>query len=521
MAILSQTTLTHGGCLQDWGASLPNGSCAPDIESALAIASNYQIGMALLPDRTVRTWGTSQILTVPASATNVVSIASGQYHCVVAKADGNVVCWGTDGSGQSTVPPAATNVVSVAAGEKLSVALRSDGTVVAWGEWYTGSGPVSLDGVTNHVRAISAGGNHITVLKDDGTVECYGANQAGQCNTPEGLSDVIAVSGGLAHSLALRADGTVVKWGNLPEFPSTPPAGFVAIDGGHTHALGLRTNGTVVAWGTMPSSQMVPAIQGVVKAVAAGDNYSLVLKQSCIAPVLTPPTASPAIICEGATVTLTQSVSGESGPYAYQWAYNGTPIDGATSATLQIASAANNDVYTCIVTNACGATSEASITIKTGVAPNKAFARPAGTSYKIQISEIGTNLTFQSVGTGSQSATINFDSGNIYYLPAAGNNSAETFTYTVSNGQCAATGNITISVEDATGGEARHIEFTAGILTIRFSGMPGVSYSVQKAPDASFSSYKTVLTTNTPASGEFIYSETSQASGSAYYRLMH
>src|SRR5512140_3525956 len=49
-----------------------------------------------------------------------------------------------------------------------------------------------------------------------GTVVAWGDNRAGQTNVPPGLSDVIAVSGGVFHSLALKNNGTVVAWGCSP-----------------------------------------------------------------------------------------------------------------------------------------------------------------------------------------------------------------------------------------------------------------------------------------------------------------
>ena len=41
----------------------------------------------------------------------------------------------------------------------------------------------------------------------------WGDNDYGQCNVPAGLSGVVAVAAGAYHSLALKADGTVVAWG--------------------------------------------------------------------------------------------------------------------------------------------------------------------------------------------------------------------------------------------------------------------------------------------------------------------
>lgn len=63
---------------------------------------------------------------------------------------------------------------------------------------------------------------------------------------------MVAVAGGADHSLALRADGTVIAWGNNVSGQTTVPAtatGVVAVAGGGFHSLALRGNGTVSAWG--------------------------------------------------------------------------------------------------------------------------------------------------------------------------------------------------------------------------------------------------------------------------------
>ena len=50
------------------------------------------------------------------------------------------------------------------------------------------------------------------------TVVAWGANTSGESNVPAGLTNAIAVAGGAAHSLALKADGTLIAWGeDLPQ----------------------------------------------------------------------------------------------------------------------------------------------------------------------------------------------------------------------------------------------------------------------------------------------------------------
>src|SRR2546423_12183843 len=45
-------------------------------------------------------------------------------------------------------------------------------------------------------------------------VAAWGSNSYGQTNVPPGLTNVVSIAGGAYHSLALKADGTVVGWGS-------------------------------------------------------------------------------------------------------------------------------------------------------------------------------------------------------------------------------------------------------------------------------------------------------------------
>jgi alpha-tubulin suppressor-like RCC1 family protein len=51
------------------------------------------------------------------------------------------------------------------------------------------------------------------VLRADGTVLGWGLDIYGQATSPPGLSNVVAIACGSAHSVALKADGSVVAWG--------------------------------------------------------------------------------------------------------------------------------------------------------------------------------------------------------------------------------------------------------------------------------------------------------------------
>ena len=138
---------------------------------------------------------------------------------------------------------------------------------------------VSLS-ATNAI-GVAAGAWHTLALRADGGVLAWGENYDGQCDVPADLVNAVAVAAGGYHSLALRADRTVVAWGANSSGQATPPAGLSnikAVAAGSWHSLALRSNGTVVGWGDDSLGQTdVPAGLANVVAIAAGGNHSLAL----------------------------------------------------------------------------------------------------------------------------------------------------------------------------------------------------------------------------------------------------
>jgi alpha-tubulin suppressor-like RCC1 family protein len=108
-----------------------------------------------------------------------------------------------------------------------------------------------------------------------------GQNLSGQTNVPTNATNVVSIAAGSRHSLALRRDGTVVLWGNLPPFAppfATVPADAtnvvaLALGPGAQHSLFLRSDGTVEDWGNPyygNSLTNIPPMARNVVAVAAG-----------------------------------------------------------------------------------------------------------------------------------------------------------------------------------------------------------------------------------------------------------
>jgi hypothetical protein len=125
-------------------------------------------------------------------------------------------------------------------------------------------------------------------------VVAWGDNSLGQTKVPEGLSNVVAIAGGIYHSLALRADGTIVAGVEGAWILQADLTNVVAIADGGGVSQALRANGTVVAWGhyfngsaTVPIT--VPAGLSNVVQIASGYSHNLALIGSFLWVAETPP----------------------------------------------------------------------------------------------------------------------------------------------------------------------------------------------------------------------------------------
>lgn len=250
--------------------------------------------------------------------TDVISVQSGASHSLALKSDGTVWSWGNNTSGQlgnsttnpSSVPiqvPGLSNIVRISVGRSHNIVTESDSTTWIWGDnqfnQISGASPdklfpiprgsnfinimaggsytlelskdslvyITINGLTllglTGISKIWTGYNHLFCLKSDGTIWAWGDNAYGQLGDSTtislgsnvatqvlGLTNVISITGGQRHSIALRSDGTVWTWG--------------------WNGMGQLGNNTLIDELT---PTQVPGLNNVIE-VAAGDNHCLVRK---------------------------------------------------------------------------------------------------------------------------------------------------------------------------------------------------------------------------------------------------
>jgi trimeric autotransporter adhesin len=157
-----------------------------------------------------------------------------------------VIGWGINQAGQATGIPSVRFI---------------NGAFVTTDNWSATGAVMIASQILSNAVAVSAGVGHSLAIRGDGTVVGWtsqpSSNQYGQLLPVENLSNVVAFAVGpggyVTQGVALKNDGTVGIWGSQSIYKeATPPvdlSNVIAIAVGDGHTLALKNDGTVIGWG--------------------------------------------------------------------------------------------------------------------------------------------------------------------------------------------------------------------------------------------------------------------------------
>ena len=156
------------------------------------------------------------------------------------------------------------------------IALKIDGTAI-------GSSDINGDeaDVSNwtDIVALSTGLAHTVGLTSNGTVVAVGLNLEGECDISD-WTDIVAISAGTWSTFGLKANGTVVAIGSneYGECDVSDWTDIVAINARTFRTVGLKADGTVVAVGWSNDGQCDVSDWTDIVAISTGDFHTVGLR---------------------------------------------------------------------------------------------------------------------------------------------------------------------------------------------------------------------------------------------------
>ncbi|MBQ8043678.1 MAG: hypothetical protein IJ272_05960, partial [Clostridia bacterium] len=156
----------------------------------------------------------AEVTTVP-EGVKFTKIAVGKNHTLALDINGYVYSFGANSNGQLgngsnmdsgnvSKIEGLENIVKIAAYENMSMAINKDGELYVWGGSYT-SVPTKID---FYSKVIDVSGQ--LILSEYGTVW----NLSNLAQKVSNLTNIVEITSGDSHNMALASDGTVYVWGN-------------------------------------------------------------------------------------------------------------------------------------------------------------------------------------------------------------------------------------------------------------------------------------------------------------------
>jgi alpha-tubulin suppressor-like RCC1 family protein len=272
--------LKDDGTLWGWGAGYGLPTMIGSEVDWMSVDANGRASYAVKTDGSLWCLNSGIPPTRIGTDSDWAAVSSGWTSAFGIKRDGTLWAWGSNtpygqlGTGGGPVETAPVRVggdndwATVDAGESHALAIKRDGSLWAWGQggllgdgtWVNGAVPVRVGAESDWVT-VATGGGHCLGIRADGSLWSWGSAYYGQLG--DGRSGAmkwslvptrvgtetgwVSVAAGNAHSLALKADGTVWGWG-WNEYGQTGDGSVVSIHTGDPFEI--RTVPVQVGTGT-------------------------------------------------------------------------------------------------------------------------------------------------------------------------------------------------------------------------------------------------------------------------------
>lgn len=238
----------------------------------IAIGNTFSVGLS--KENNIYVWGSDnedKVLQIPndikkaLNEKEIVDIAAGDRHVIVATDDNEIYGWGNNSFNQADAPAMGADqlkeegIAKLGGGVQYSVALTKENNLVVWGSTLASRLNLLPSDIQGQVVDFATNPINILLIQKDGSIRLLGVMGAEiDTQMPEELKNgsvkVKKVALTSSSGAALSEDGELYVWGpsrekltgdNIPEFD----AKIVDIAGSDTVFTALDENGKLYQWG--------------------------------------------------------------------------------------------------------------------------------------------------------------------------------------------------------------------------------------------------------------------------------
>ena len=316
--------------------------------------------------------------------TSVQTNNTGTYSVVVTNVAGSVTSFGATLT--VNVPASITTQPlsqTVTIGQTVSFSVVPGGTAPFSYQWtFNGTNLAGATGSTltlNNVQTNNAGTYSVVVTNVAGSVTSSGATLT--VNVPAGITTQPLSQTAVAGQ---NVSFSVMPGGTAP-FSYQWTFNGTNLDG---------ATGSTLTLNSVQTNDVGTYSVTVTNVAGSVTSSSATLTVNVPASITTQPLSQPVTVGQNVSFSV---VPGGTAPFSYQWTFNGTNLDGATSSTLALNNVQTNNAgaYSVTVTNVAGSATSSSATLTVNV-PASITTQPLS-----QTATVGQNISFSVVPGGT------------------------------------------------------------------------------------------------------------------------